>query len=243
MIETNKSPSFRFMLNSSRLVWALFVLAGASVLCAEKIEGNRFEKAIEGFEAADAESMPPEGAIVAIGSSSMRFWGDMIEEDLSPLTIIPRGFGGSTFSDAIYFAKRIVTNYKPRAVLVYEGDNDIGNKMTPEAVRDDFVRFVGLLREELPEVRVYVISIKPSIARIEMWEAMVKANALMEAICSKDEQLIFIDAGSGMLGEDGKPLTTIFKADNLHMNRSGYEIWRDAIRPVLIEGELKHERE
>ena len=38
-----------------------------------------------------------------------------------------------------------------------------------------------------------------------------------------------------MLGDDGKPRPEIFVADNLHMNGAGYDVWRDTVRPVLVE--------
>ena len=82
---------------------------------------SRFEKAIEAFESADKESPPEPGGIVCIGSSSMMRWDD-IKTDLAPLSIIHRGFGGSNMNDALYFADRIVLPYKPRAILMYEGD-------------------------------------------------------------------------------------------------------------------------
>ena len=43
---------------------------------------SRFEKAIEQFEAEDRNNPPPGGAVLCIGSSSMRMWHDMIENDL-----------------------------------------------------------------------------------------------------------------------------------------------------------------
>ena len=85
---------------------------------------TRFEDAIRAFEAEDVKNMPPAGAIVGAGSSSMRMWHGTIREDLAPLTIIPRGFGGSNMKDLLYYADRIVIKYKPRAVMIYEGDND-----------------------------------------------------------------------------------------------------------------------
>jgi hypothetical protein len=70
---------------------------------------NYFENAIQNFEKEDKKNFPASNAIVCIGSSSMRFWHPTIEKDLAPLTIIPRGFGGSDLKDALIFVDRIVT--------------------------------------------------------------------------------------------------------------------------------------
>ena len=51
----------------------------------------------------------------------------MMREDLAPLTVIPRGFGGSTMHDLLHYVNRIVVPYRPRAIVVYEGDNDMSD--------------------------------------------------------------------------------------------------------------------
>ena len=94
---------------------------------------ERFESSVAGFEKSDAEAMPPAGAVLCIGSSSMRMWHPTIKEDLAPLTVIPRGFGGSTMNDLLAFTDRIVMPYKPRAILVYEEDNDAQGGISVEA--------------------------------------------------------------------------------------------------------------
>lgn len=203
---------------------------------------QRWEKAIQAFEAEDKKFPPPEGAIVGIGSSSMRFWHKTIHTDLSPLTIIPRGFGGSTMEDARYYADRIVIPYKPRAVLLYEGDNDIGAfKLTPERILEIFKGFVAKIHSALPQTRIYVISIKPSILRWNAWPQMEKINQLLKAFCESTALLTYIDMASSMLDENGDPKKDIFLSDKLHLNEKGYELWTKSIRAVLIPGEVQYE--
>ncbi len=202
----------------------------------------RFEKAIENFEIGDLEQPPPQNAIVCIGSSSMRMWHSKIEDDLAPLTIIARGFGGSNMNDALHYADRIVIPYKPRAVVIYEGDNDVAQGIAPEIIVGKFHALVGKIHRHLPEARIYFLAIKPSIRRWKLWPKMMKANDLIAEACAKDKQLTFVDVASGMLDATGRPRKDIFYKDNLHMIRSGYIIWRDALKPVLIKAELPFER-
>lgn len=72
------------------------------------------------------------GAIVATGSSSMKGWHDRIAADMAPLSIIPRGFGGSNTYDVRYFLEELVLQHEPRAVMIYEGDNDVAFGASPE---------------------------------------------------------------------------------------------------------------
>lgn len=208
---------------------------------AEYPDPSRFENAIQAFEAESRETLPPEGAILGVGSSSMRMWTS-IREDLKPLTVIPRGFGGSVMNDVLYYADRIVIPYKPRAVLLYEGDNDAAFGISPEKIVETFDALISKIRQELPATRVYVISIKPSISRWKIWDTMKQANALLKSRCEADPLLTFIDVATPMLDVKGEPLPDIFIQDNLHLNEKGYGIWSKAIRSILIPKESAFEK-
>jgi len=171
----------------------------------------------------------------------MRGWHETIRTDLAPLTIIPRGFGGSNMNDALYYADRIVLPYKPRAVVLYEGDNDIAQGIYPSKIADTFIDLVKKIHIELPQCRIYFLSIKPSISRWKMWGKMEESNGLIAKECAKDNKLMYVDVASAMLNEAGNPKEEIFLADNLHMNKLGYEIWTTILKPILLEAELRYE--
>lgn len=200
-----------------------------------------FEKAIVQFEETDSIEFPPKESVVVIGSSSIRAWHTTISEDLAPLTIIPRGFGGSNMNDVSYYANRIILPYEPRAVVIYEGDNDIAQGMSPSRIVTTFNKLIKSIHNELPKCRIYFLSIKPSISRWNLWEDMQKTNKLIEKECSKNVLLTYVDVASPMLNENGLPRKDIFLEDNLHMNSVGYNIWKNVLKPILLESELNYE--
>jgi lysophospholipase L1-like esterase len=207
------------------------------------IDPLRFEKDMAAFDAEDKASMPPAGAIVITGSSSVRRWHPTIKQDLAPLTIVPRGFGGSTMQDALHWIERLTVPYKPRAVVVYEGDNDTGTWNVPaEKIVAQFEEIVARIHKALPQTRIYVISIKPSVSRWATWPEAVKANQMLKALPAKDKLVTYIDVATPMLQPNGQVMTDIFVEDNLHLNEKGYKIWTEAVRAVLIPAEAKHER-
>lgn len=220
---------------------ALALFAASAAAAAEYGDPRKFESAIVDFELADRESPPPEGAIVCVGSSSMRGWHLTLADDLAPLTVIPRGFGGSTMNDALHYVGRIVIPYKPRAIVLYEGDNDIARGIPRKMILSTFRAFARAVHESLPKTRIYVLSIKPSISRWDKWPLMEAANRLLRMECERDDRMVFVDVANPMLGNDGKPRKELFLKDDLHMTREGYVLWRDILRPVLMKTELDYE--
>lgn len=186
--------------------------------------------------------MPEPGAIVGVGSSSMRMWHSRIQKDLPGMTVIPRGFGGSHYSDVIYYVSDLILRYKPRAVLIYEGDNDVSSGKSAERVFEDLEFLVKLCRQALPDLRFYVIGIKPSVARRHHWPEMRRANEMKRVFADGRDGIVFIDLAPGMLDDEGGPRADILLDDNLHLNQRGYDIWAETIATVLIPAERDFEK-
>ena len=198
---------------------------------AQEVDPARFRKAIERFEAADEREAPPRGAVLFVGSSSIRMW--KLEESFPDLVTINRGFGGSHISDSIAYSDRIVLGYAPSEIVLYAGDNDIAGGKAPDRVFRDFEHFVELVHAKQPETPIHFLAIKPSIARWKLVEKMRQANQLIREVCDRSERLEFIDIDTPMIGEDGKPRAELFIEDGLHLSKAGYELWASVLRPKL----------
>ena len=211
------------------------VTSAAIVHVAENHEEpeSRWEPVIQRFEAADHANPPPKGAILFAGSSSIVYW-QSLAEDMAPLTVINRGFGGSQMFELNMFRDRIVTPYAPRAVLTYEGDNDVAAGKEPTDILAEYRDFVDHLKQHLPDTDIYFIAVKPSIRRAHLWPTMVEVNDGLQALADEHDHVQFLDTSTPMLGEDGTVMTDLLVEDGLHMNANGYAIWTDVIRPVLM---------
>jgi lysophospholipase L1-like esterase len=193
---------------------------------------DRFESSIAKFEQMDAEKMPAAGGIVFTGSSSFTKW-QSAAQDLAPLPIINRGFGGSTLPDVINYADRAITKYKPKTVVIYCENDMFGKKpKTPEQVRDAYVTLVKKIRQDLPDVRLYGVSLKPSPSRWARKDDVIKANKLIQEFIKSDKKHHYIDVWPVML-KDGRPDGSIFTSDSLHMNDEGYKRWTQVFKPIL----------
>jgi len=217
------------------LVIGLLVLAaGLGGVCSSTAFAQNWEPTIRAFEQHDKTQPVPPGGIVFTGSSSIARWASLAE-DMKPLPVVNRGFGGSQYTDVNQYAERIVVAYRPKIVVVYAGDNDLaeGSPKTPESVLGDVQKFVQIVHAKLPESWIYVISIKPSVLRWNAWPKMKQANALIQDFASKQERVQYIDVATPMFDAHGNLPRDLFVEDGLHPTAKLYAIWTAIIKPVL----------
>lgn len=228
---------------SSRVIVLLLAALSPILFAQDFPDPTRFEAAIVEFEEQDKADPPPEGAIVLTGSSSIARWNDQAPAALAPLTVIPRGFGGSVMHDVLHYLDRVALTYKPRAILIYEGDNDTGGRppIPNDAILDDLRTIIARVHDELPDARIYVLSVKPSVLRRSAWPVAQEVNAGYREIAANDPLVYYVDVATPFLDNDGNVMTDIFIDDNLHLNDLGNAIWGATIKAALMPMEASLE--
>jgi len=194
-----------------------------------------WESSIRKFEAEDRVHPPKVGAILFVGSSSIRFW-NTLARDMEPLDVVNRGFGGSQLAHVNQFADRIVLPYRPRAIVLYAGENDLSWPWSnsPQTVLNDFKRFVAIVHTDLPETWIYYISMKPCPARWSNWTTVHQTNRMIAEFVSGQERVQFIDVTPPMLDAHGKVRGDLFRWGGLHLNARGYALWTSIIRFIIL---------
>ncbi len=193
---------------------------------------------INAFGAADRKQMPPAGAVLFMGSSSIRLW-TTLAQDFPEIPVINRGFGGSLIQDSTRYANRIAIPYKPKMIIMCAGTNDLayGGK-NPQQVLADYKDFVAAIHAALPDTRIVYLAINPTVARWKQESRNLETNYLIEKFTvetsSPSEKLNFIDPHSQLLTADDQPQPRLLRSDGLHFNADGYKVWAALIKPRIL---------
>ena len=166
------------------------------------------------------------------GSSSIRLWSSL-DKDFAEYSPINLGFGGSTLAACTWFFNRVMVDYSPARIILYAGDNDLGDGRHPEEVFLFFQQFAVRVSDRFGSLPCYFISLKPSVARAQLLKQFYFTNQLIAGEIKKLANWHWIDVYNAMLTADGKPDPSYFLEDGLHLNPTGYELWAKIIKSAL----------
>ena len=221
---------------------AIILLAAISPALAQ--EGGRpyadtrdyakWEKEVAAYEEADRKSPPPKGAILFIGSSTIRLW-KTLGEDYPDLKVINRGFGGTEIVDSTHFADRLIFPHEPKQVFLRAGGNDIHNGRTPRQAAHDFAEFVSVVHKRLPKTEILYISVSPAPSRWGETDKYRELNRLIREMALEMPRVGFVDTFDMVLWPDGGARHELFVKDRLHFSPEGYSLLRERVRPFLAQ--------
>jgi|EP01037_Dinobryon_pediforme_P010202 lysophospholipase L1-like esterase len=169
------------------------------------------------------------------GSSSIRLW-TTLNEDFKPFAPVNLGFGGSTLAACTWFFDRTLAPFDPKTIIVYAGDNDLGDGRHPEEIFIFFEQLAFKIQNRFGDLPCYYVSIKPSISRWGLVNDFKYTNNIIEnEIIKRNGNWKFINIFNQMLDKNGYPAKELYEADGLHLNAKGYAIWKQSIYSKLAE--------
>lgn len=170
------------------------------------------------------------------GSSSMENW-DTSYNDMMPIITRNHGIGGTTVEQWTNFLfERLFLPYSPKAVVYYVGVNDIINSgKDGQTTATNLENLFNKTHQYLPNTHIFYVLINKLPGFMQHQSKFDIANAAAIEYSKANSYLTCIDAGAGLLKENGNPHAAYFRADGLHMSRYGYVIWGAAVKKAIID--------
>ena len=217
-----------------KILASMLLFVFAATVSAQYPRASLWTADINGFASQDAVNGVQKDVVLFAGSSTFTMWGSL-KTDFPNSKVLNRAFGGSMMTDLIYYFNQIVAPYTPRQVVLYEGDNDLyGTTKTAEQFMDDVITMTRLINIYYPNAKILLVSIKPSPSRTSAFTKFQASNVLMKNYADKFDYIDYVDTWTPMLKQDGTPNESLFGSDMLHMNASGYALWKSILEPLLL---------
>ena len=178
----------------------------------------------------DVKALEYHPKLVFYGSSTFTLWSELttLFKAYDPINL---GFGGSTLAACTWFFDRVFENIdKPDAIVVYAGDNDLGDGRHPEEVILCLENLLAKVRAKYGNIKFTCISIKPSLARMHLMGSIHYTNSKMQELTLKDDNFHYVHIYDALLDKEGIPSSTYFEEDGLHLNALGYKVLLKALK-------------
>ncbi|WP_210513729.1 GDSL-type esterase/lipase family protein [Hymenobacter terricola] len=171
--------------------------------------------------------------VVFYGSSTFTRWPGLAQS-FPQVQTVNLGFGGSTLAACAWFFRQLVPRQQPDALLLYAGDNDLGDGRTPEEVVLFYEHLMASITATLGGIPVCFIGIKLSPARLHLRASVTYANdCIRQRIAATGPPHYYLDVNAAMLDGRDQPPLALFEADGLHLSPQGYAVWQREIGAQL----------
>ena len=127
-----------------------------------------------------------------------------------------------------------IEGISPKLAVLMIGTNN-ASANSAEEIAEGIAAIVGLLRAQLPEMKVLLLAIFPREEKPgDMRDKLAQASAAARDAVAEDPMVHYLDIGRWFLTEDGT-LPEAIMPDFLHPQGEGYTLWAQAIEPMIAE--------
>ena len=213
------------------LVTALLALVVAAPAAAQA--PDRFAEQVAKLVADDKANPPADGSILFIGSSIWRLWST-VAQDMAPLPVYNRAFGGSQTPDMLRHFDALVVPHKPRIIVYYCGSNDVNAGQPADAIAGRIHEFATRVGKSLPGTKMIFASINRSPDKEKRWDVVDAVNARVRDDFTKEfAYLSYVELNPALFDAAGKARVDLYLPDMLHFKPPAYVAFTEILKPVL----------
>ena len=124
--------------------------------------------------------------------------------------------------------------FQPKAVMLMIGTNNSGANTAPE-IAEGVGAVVLEMRKDFPDAKILLLAIFPrGLPQDPVRDKIAEVNKIISKL-DDQRHVFYMDIGPRFLDEKGVFLPDSFRADNLHPQAKGYDIWGAAVKDKLAD--------
>ena len=152
------------------------------------------------------------------------------------------GWGGDTTQNILWRLKNgELDNVNPKIIVIMAGTNNVG-KLSPQGSEDprvaDITRGIKAILDicqlKAPNATIVLMGITP---RNDNMAVMPIINHINDSIArfADGKKSKYLNINDRLADKDGKFFEGMANRDGLHLDIKGYQVWGDALKPILTE--------
>jgi lysophospholipase L1-like esterase len=148
------------------------------------------------------------------------------------------GWGGDTVQNVLWrLHNGELDRVNPKVIVVMAGTNNVGARPRGEAGAADIARgleaVLAVCREKAPGAVVILMGITPRNDSPAATAIINKVNARLARLAD-GKKVRYLNINDKLADKEGKFLEGM-SPDRLHLSAKGYQVWADALKPLLRE--------
>ena len=152
------------------------------------------------------------------------------------------GWGGDTTQNILWRLNNgELDGVHPKVIVLLAGTNNVGSRVPPEgedARAADVARgvkaIVETMRAKAPDATIIVTAIFPRNDNPAVMPTINKINDHLAKLAD-GKRVRFLNVNDRLADRDGKLFDGMMDGDKVHPAVKGYQVWADALKPVLTE--------
>lgn len=152
------------------------------------------------------------------------------------------GWGGDTTQNILWGLNNgELDGVNPKVIVLLAGTNNVGNRPPPEGAEAraaDVVRGIGAIvrtmRTKAPDATIILTAIFPRNDSPFAMATIDKINRKLPALAD-GKGVRLLDINDKLADKDGRLFDGMMNRDKLHPSAKAYQVWADALKPILTE--------
>ncbi len=185
-----------------------------------------------------AKNNPGPCDIVFIGDSITQGWEgegkNVWQKFYGDRKCLNFGIGGDRTQHILWrFEHGQLDGLKPKVAVLMIGTNNSNRDDNSEAdILEGVQLIVKQIRQRLPETKILVVGIFPRGQTFSNQRGKILQVNQALAKVADGQMIYYVDIGSRLIESDGS-ISKDIMPDYLHLSERGYEIWAEAMEPLL----------